>query len=44
MINNFYLGMDAKVVNIIKDKVALEWKMFARGTGFDGVDAYDKSS
>ena len=31
--------MDAKVVNIIKDKVALEWKMFARGTGFDGVDA-----
>ena len=31
--------MDAKVVNIIKDKVALEWKMFARGTGFDGADA-----
>ena len=31
--------MNAKGVNIIKDKVPLEWKIFANGTGLDGVDA-----
>ena len=31
--------MDAKVTNMIKNTIALEWKIFARGTGFDGVDA-----
>ena len=30
--------MDAKLTNILKDKVALQWKIFAYSTGFNGVD------
>ena len=39
MQNYFYLEMDAKLNNIIIAKVSSDWKRFARGTGFSGVNA-----
>ena len=35
MLNFFCLEMDAKVMNTIIEKVALEWKRLVSGTGFN---------